>query len=90
MTIDNLPKEVLLDIIKCLPNGYPPLLNCSQTCRSLWEVATVALYRDIDLQFEKRYDEDVDVKTDRRQLGFMRSIAEYVSPLSALVKCSPF
>lgn len=90
MTISNLPKEVLLEIIKRLPGGYPPLLNCSQTCRLLWEIATAALYRDIDLQFEERYDEDADEKTDRRQFSFMKSIAEYRSHSAALTTRSNF
>ncbi|KAH7420076.1 hypothetical protein BKA64DRAFT_716437 [Cadophora sp. MPI-SDFR-AT-0126] len=79
MAIKKLPREVLQDIVSYLPNrctNWKDLLNCSQTCRSFRDAATPAIYRDVNLQCIHDLDQEVNEKTDRRQLNFMKSIAE--------------
>ncbi|KAI6711316.1 hypothetical protein JHW43_006146 [Diplocarpon mali] len=76
MALDKLPKEVLQEIIKYLAPGHSNYLNCSLTCRSLWAATTAALYRNVNLAIEERFDEEADEKTARRQLQFIESIAK--------------
>ena len=79
MGIKKLPTEVIQDIVSYLPSRVTDrkdLLNCSQTCRSFWDAATPAIYRDINLQYDHDQDTEVNEKTERRQLRLLQSIAE--------------
>jgi hypothetical protein len=76
-SINGLPKETLHEIVSYLSPHISELLKSSLVCRGLSEVANAALYRDIDLSIDERWDEEAEAKTRRRQLRFLRSISEY-------------
>ncbi|PVH85141.1 hypothetical protein DL98DRAFT_568377 [Cadophora sp. DSE1049] len=79
MAIRKLPREVLQGIVSYLSNrctNRKDLLNLSQTCRSFWDAATPAIYRDVNLQCYHDLESEVNEKTERRQLCLIKSIAE--------------
>lgn len=85
MSLSTLPKEILHDIVSHFSGDFHNLQSCARVCRTVSEVATAALYKNIDFSIEERDDVASDEKTKRRQLRLLRSIAENLS-LGAFVK----
>jgi hypothetical protein len=79
MAFNTLPREIFQHIISCQAPGLENLRNYSLVCRYFGEVARAALWKDIDLTFDERGDEDANEKTERRQAQLLTSIALYLS-----------
>ena len=79
--INDLPRETLHSVISYLNTGYGDLLNCSLVCWSWWDVATAALYHNIDLRNGRDNDANSTVEhTSRKQMILLKSLAEYIHP----------
>jgi hypothetical protein len=72
-------RKALLKIISYLSPFSNELINSSHAYKSLGEVASAALYTNIDLKKSDRDDES-NVKSEQRQRSLLLSIAEHVLP----------
>jgi hypothetical protein len=78
MSLSTLPKEIILSIASHFSGDFTNLRSCTLVCRTVSDVATAELYKNIDFTIEERNDEDSDEKGKVRQLRLLRSIAEFV------------
>lgn len=81
-----LPREILGNIISIVSNDRLSLVHCALVCRSISPIANQFLYANVDLTMIEEYTEEPPTISMKRQITFLRSIAEYVESCDKVSK----